>query len=79
MGYFDWKNILVIGSSALIGCLIANFVIKTQLANGNTHTVNSIISIQCFVMTLIVCVAIPSSSYFEYLYNANFFKMGEFC
>jgi uncharacterized membrane protein YfcA len=79
MGYFDWRNILFLGCSALVGCLVANFVIKNQLAKGDTHTVNSIIAVQCFVMTLAICFAIPSSSYFEYLTNANFFRMGTIC
>jgi hypothetical protein len=79
MGYFDWKNILFIGCSALVGCLIANFVIKVQLAKGDTSTVNSIIAVQCFVMTVVICFAVPSSSYYEYLTNTNFFSMGEFC
>jgi uncharacterized membrane protein YfcA len=79
MGYFDWRNILTLAVISILGCLLANFIIKKKLAENNSKTVNFIISSCSFAMTLILCFVLPVSSYVEYLSNADFFSFSSSC
>lgn len=79
MGYFDWKNILIFAIISICGCLLANLIIKKELAKANSDGVNLIISTCCFIMTLALCFVLPISSYVEYISNANFFNFSTIC
>lgn len=79
MGYFDWKNILIFALVSIAGCLLANLIIKKELAKANSDGVNLIISTCCFIMTLALCFVLPISSFVEYVSNVNFFNFSTIC
>ena len=76
MGYFDWKNILVISGVSLFGCFAANLYIKKELANNNSRSINIMIAGCCFAMTVCLCIVIPFTSIFEYHHNKSFLSFG---
>ena len=77
MGYFDAVNIAALIVINLSGCLVGNLIIKRALRK-NVGAANSIIDLCSLVMTFCICVALPFSSYYEYLHNAIFLDFGTF-